>query len=106
MIVCSCNVVSERDIEECVTAFLEEDPWQFVTAGKVYREMEKRGRCCACFPGVVDIIVRVSEEHHRLLASPETKVIDFMARIKEQKGKMLSVQNHVVPRKTSVSRAG
>lgn len=61
MLVCQCNIISERDIEDVVREFLDEDPWQLIVPGKVYQTMDKRGRCCACLPNVVDIIVRVTE---------------------------------------------
>lgn len=64
MLVCHCNVISEAEIENQILAFLYEDPWQIIVPAKVYRELGKRGRCCGCFPNVVDIITRVTENFH------------------------------------------
>jgi bacterioferritin-associated ferredoxin len=65
MHVCHCNVITDRDIEDVVRRMLDEDPWQLIVPAKVYHAMDKRGRCCSCFPNVVDIIVRVTEEYHQ-----------------------------------------
>jgi hypothetical protein len=50
---------------------------------KVYHAMGKRGRCCGCFPNVVDLIIRTTEEYHALRKTEETKVINFMERLKQ-----------------------
>ena len=52
MIVCSCNVITEKEISDVIISFLDEDEWQLVTPGKVYHAMAQRGRCCGCFPVV------------------------------------------------------
>ncbi|HEV7719146.1 MAG TPA: (2Fe-2S)-binding protein, partial [Arsenicitalea sp.] len=38
--------------------------WQLIVPAKVYHELGKRGRCCGCFPNVVDIVIRVTENYH------------------------------------------
>jgi hypothetical protein len=44
--------------------------------------MDKRGRCCSCFPNVVDIIVRVTEEYHlRLEAADPVRLSDARERL-------------------------
>jgi hypothetical protein len=65
MITCHCNYITDKEIEDVVLGFLREDPWQLVVPNKVYHEMSKRGRCCGCFPSVVDIIVMTTLEFHR-----------------------------------------
>ena len=64
MLVCQCNVITSRDVERVVQGFLDEDPWQLIVPAKVYHELGKMGRCCGCFPNVVDIIVEVTEKYH------------------------------------------
>jgi hypothetical protein len=44
--------------------------------------MQKRGRCCGCFPNVVDIIVKTTEEYHAQRQSQGVEVVDFMERLK------------------------
>ena len=79
MIVCSCNIVSRKDIEQVVVDFLTEDEWQLITPGKVFQAMSARGKCCGCFPGVIDIIVETTEHYHGLMQSPAPKVVDLLS---------------------------
>lgn len=71
MIVCSCNFITDRDIEAVIRELLAEDPWRLVVPVQIYRLLEKRGKCCGCFPNVVSIILRVTEAVHDELATPE-----------------------------------
>jgi bacterioferritin-associated ferredoxin len=64
VLVCQCNIITSKDVEAVVRRFLEEDPWQLIVPAKVYHELGKLGRCCGCFPNVVDIIVAVTEKYH------------------------------------------
>ena len=71
MIVCQCNVLLEREIEETILALLMEDPWALVVPSRVYHALGKRGRCCQCFPSVVSIILRVMEDlRHSDISAP------------------------------------
>ncbi|OQP86115.1 (2Fe-2S)-binding protein [Rhizobium rhizosphaerae] len=83
MLVCSCNFISERDIEQAIIDLLNEDCWQLIVPAKVYHFMQKRGRCCGCFPNVVDIIVRTTERYHAEHPSTEEEKSVFMARLKQ-----------------------
>lgn len=88
MLVCQCNVISRRDIVSTIQDFLAEDEWQFITPLKVYHSLNKRGRCCGCFPNVVDIIVETTEAWHREKATPEAEVIDFLGRLRAEHKRM------------------
>ena len=68
MLVCQCNVITDRDIRQIVRELLHEDPWAIVVPAKVYRALEKRCKCAGCVPNVVDIITEVTKEYHRELA--------------------------------------
>ena len=61
MIVCQCNILSRHEIEEAVEKLLAEDPWRLIVPSTVYHAMRMRGRCCGCFPDVVEIIAEVTE---------------------------------------------
>ena len=74
MLVCQCNVITDREIKAVILDFLKEDPWAIVVPAKVYRELEKRCKCAGCVPNVVDIITRVTEEYHLEMASAATAV--------------------------------
>ena len=53
MLICQCNVITEKEIEQTILDMLEEDAWQLIVPAKVYHRLQKRGRCCGCFPNVV-----------------------------------------------------
>ena len=84
MIVCSCNVIAMAEIEAVITGFLDKDEWRLITPAMVYHAMARRGKCCGCFPRVIDTIVSVSEAYHRRKATPEHKIIPFILRIREE----------------------
>jgi bacterioferritin-associated ferredoxin len=69
MLVCHCNVITDREIKQVILDFLREDPWAIIVPAKVYRELEKRCKCSGCVPNVVDIITSVTEEYHLQLAA-------------------------------------
>lgn len=105
MIVCSCNVVTSKEIVDTVIGFLDDDPWQLITAGKVYHAMEKRGKCCACFPGVIDIIVSTSMAYHRNLASPEAEIVDLVARLKAEHAKTKALRKNAPRRSRQLKKS-
>ena len=84
MIVCSCNVISELDIEEAILRLLERDPWMLIVPVKVYHALGERGKCCGCFPGLVDTIVRVTEDFHRARATAEDTLAAFVAKLRRE----------------------
>jgi bacterioferritin-associated ferredoxin len=57
MIVCSCNIITRRDIEGVIEAILADDPYAVLTPGLIYHRLGRRGRCCGCFPHVSRILV-------------------------------------------------
>ena len=83
MMVCSCNLITDKDIKEVIVSLLDEDCWQLIVPGKVYHAMQKRGRCCGCFPNVVDIIIRTTEQYHARRDSTDVEIFDFMIRLKQ-----------------------
>jgi hypothetical protein len=84
MIVCQCNVISGADIEEAIADLLNQDPWRLIVPVQVYHALGQRGRCCGCFPGVVDIIVKVTEGYHARLATPQAEVVSFIERLRKE----------------------
>lgn len=64
MIVCHCNVISRHEIEQIVDRLRENDPYCVITPGRIYHRLGKRGRCCNCFPLVVQILVERIEGSH------------------------------------------
>jgi bacterioferritin-associated ferredoxin len=87
MLVCQCNMITDKEIEEIVLGFLREDPWQLVVPAKVYRELERRAKCSGCVPNVVDIIVKTTENYHLEQARTPGELIDVRARLAKLKSK-------------------
>ncbi|TPW32976.1 (2Fe-2S)-binding protein [Pararhizobium mangrovi] len=83
MIVCHCNLIAQKEIEDTIVEMLDEDRWQLIVPAKVYHAMGKRGRCCGCFPNVVDTIIRVTRDYHAERHSTPSEIVDFMARLEE-----------------------
>ncbi|MEO4042887.1 (2Fe-2S)-binding protein [Flavimaribacter sediminis] len=87
MITCHCNIITEREIEETVWRLLDEDCWQLIVPIKVYHALEKRGKCCRCFPNVVDIIIRTTEQYHAHAQNSGADLIVF-------REKLIRLRNH------------
>ncbi|WP_066711144.1 (2Fe-2S)-binding protein [Celeribacter ethanolicus] len=48
MIVCSCNVITDRDIHAAIDWMRASDPETIITPGKVYRALGKAADCGGC----------------------------------------------------------
>ncbi|MFP1630783.1 (2Fe-2S)-binding protein [Zhengella sp. ZM62] len=88
MVICHCNIITGSDIEAVVRGFLEQDSWQVITPLKVYHALEKKGRCCGCFPNAIAVIVRTVEAWHRELATPEAEVVSLLDRLRSEHEKV------------------
>jgi len=84
MLVCQCNIISSDEILATIHSLLAEDAWQLITPLQVYHLMNKRGRCCGCFPDVVDLIVEATQSWHRKNDTPHADVIDFITRLRSE----------------------
>jgi hypothetical protein len=65
MIVCSCAVVSDHDIELALLDLLNRPEAPIPTPGLIYRHLEKRMSCCCCAPVAVETIYAKLEELER-----------------------------------------
>jgi bacterioferritin-associated ferredoxin len=72
MLVCHCNVITDKEITRIIREFLAEDPWAIIVPAKVYKALEKRCKCSGCVPNVVDLITTVTAEYHREIADAGT----------------------------------
>jgi hypothetical protein len=62
MIVCSCRVISDRDIESALLEILNQPDAPIPTPGIVYRHLQKRMNCCGCAPLAVETIYNKVDE--------------------------------------------
>lgn len=86
MLICHCNLITEKEIEQTIVSLLDHDPWQLIVPASVYHALGQRGRCCGCFPSVVETIIRVTEEHHRNAGRGDGEVFTFLDRVKGMRG--------------------
>jgi len=86
MLICSCNIITDKEIEQAIISLLDQDPWQLIVPAKVYHTLKQRGRCCGCFPNVVETIIRVTEEYHRRAGRGDADVITFLDRVRDLRG--------------------
>ncbi len=56
MIVCSCAVITDRDIDRAVCEIMSAPRALLPTPGIVFRHLQKRMNCCRCAPLTVSII--------------------------------------------------
>ncbi|MER9581737.1 (2Fe-2S)-binding protein [Mesorhizobium sp. M0276] len=82
MLICHCNIITEREIEQTIIALLDQDPWQLIVPAKVYHAMQKRGRCCGCFPNVVETIIRVTENYHARSEASSVDIVSHLDRVR------------------------
>ena len=72
MIVCSCNIITHRDIEVVIEEILLDDPYAVLTPNLLYHRLGRRGKCCGCFPNVSRILVEHGTLVRERLASGES----------------------------------
>lgn len=87
MLVCSCNIITQKEIENAIREMLDVDPWQLIVPAKVLHAMNSRGRCCGCFPNLVETIIRVTEAYHCQAGAGEADVVAYLDRVRELRNK-------------------
>jgi NAD(P)H-nitrite reductase large subunit len=70
MIVCSCSMISSRDIEEAVHALRTADPLVVLTPGLIYKYLGKRPSCGGCLPLITKLMVAYDDEDPSAQTSP------------------------------------
>jgi hypothetical protein len=56
MIVCSCSVITDKDIEDALIEILSQPNAPLPTPGVVYQHLQKKMVCCGCAPLAVSTI--------------------------------------------------
>jgi bacterioferritin-associated ferredoxin len=65
VIICSCAVISDREIEEALVEILSQPNAPLPTPGVVYRHLSKKMACCSCAPLAVSTIYALVEKLER-----------------------------------------
>ncbi|MGQ0457848.1 MAG: (2Fe-2S)-binding protein [Hyphomicrobium sp.] len=93
MIVCSCNVISDRDIDVAVIDIMGAPNAPIPTPGVVFRHLSKRMNCCKCAPVAVATIYAAMD---RLAAG--TRVCPFI--LAEARAKLVRLEERRQRRET------
>lgn len=87
MIVCSCTMISDSDIEAALLEILGAPDAPIPTPGLVFRHLSKRMNCCGCAPLAVDTIYNKVDAMEKkglissgLSAAARSKLLKFSAR--------------------------
>lgn len=89
MIICSCSVISDRDIETALVEILSQPDAPLPTPGVVYRHMSKSMNCCGCAPLAVSTIyalVDKLEREGRVSADACTATKQRLTRLDRKRG--------------------
>lgn len=62
MIVCSCSVITDKDVAEAVSALRTADPFVVLTPGLIYRHLGKRPSCGECLELITRLMVAYDEQ--------------------------------------------
>jgi bacterioferritin-associated ferredoxin len=62
MIVCSCSLITAKDVAEAVASIRTADPLVVLTPGLIYRHLGKRPSCGGCLPLITKLMVAYDEE--------------------------------------------
>ncbi len=98
MIICSCAVITARDIELAVTEIMCADNAPIPTPGVVFRHLNKRMHCCTCAPVAVGAIYAAMD---RLAAT--THVCPFI--LAEARAKLIRLEDRRVERLRALEKA-
>jgi len=56
MIICSCTVITDQDIELALIEILNQPDALIPTPGVVFRHLQKKMNCCGCAPLAIETI--------------------------------------------------
>jgi len=102
MIVCSCAVISDRDIEEALVDILSRPDAPLPTPGVVYQHLAKKMVCCGCAPLAVSTIYeKIDQLAERGLACPYTcaRVQGHLLKGARPPAHRLIARRHIAPRR-------
>jgi bacterioferritin-associated ferredoxin len=56
LIICSCAIVTDRDVDRAIAEIMREPRPLLPTPGVVFRHLKKKMTCCGCAPLAVSVI--------------------------------------------------
>ncbi len=63
MILCSCTVLTRKELQESVTVILREDPQAVITPGRLFHRCGRRMNCARCATLIDQEIVKELLRH-------------------------------------------
>ncbi len=97
MIICSCAVISDRDIDRAVIEIMSAPNALLPTPGVVFRHLNKKMNCCTCAPVAVSAIYGAMD---RLAA--DTRVNAFA--LAEARAKLIRIEERRAERQARIDR--
>ncbi|MBN9247496.1 MAG: hypothetical protein J0I81_08630 [Hyphomicrobium sp.] len=85
MIICSCAVISDRDIDVAVSEIMSTGPGILPTPGVVFRHLNKKMNCCTCAPVTVAAIYAAMDR-----LAETTRVCPFV--LAEARAKLVRIE--------------
>jgi len=98
VIVCSCAIISDRDIDVAVCNIMSNGPGILPTPGVVFRHLNKKMNCCSCTPLAVSAIYAAMD---RLAQS--TQVCPFV--LAEARTKLIRIEERRASRQRRIDDA-
>jgi len=65
MIICSCAIITDRDLEQAVIEVMSQPNAPLPTPGVIYRHLQKKMQCCGCAPLAAETIYAKMEDLER-----------------------------------------
>jgi len=96
LIVCSCAVISDRDIEIAVSEIMSAGPGLLPTPGVVFRHLNKKMNCCTCAPVTVAAIYAAMDR-----LAETTRVCPFV--LAEARAKLIRIEERRVQRQHRIN---
>lgn len=98
MIICSCAVISESDIERAVIEIMSAPLAMLPTPGVVFRHLNKKMNCCTCAPVAVSAIYSAMDR----LAS-DTSVCPYA--LADARAKLIRIEERRASRQARIDAA-
>lgn len=111
MIICSCAVVTDRDLEQAVLEVMSQPNAPLPTPGVIYRHMQKKMQCCGCAPLAAETIYAKMEELEKkglicpcACATAKTRIKDIMTPPERRFSRTLRETPRSPPAPASIAR--
>lgn len=96
MIVCSCAVISNRDIEGAVVEIMSAPVALLPTPGVVFRHLNKKMNCCSCAPVAVTAIYAAMDK-----IAADTRVCPFA--LADARSKLIRIEERRANRQRRIA---